>query len=333
MPWTVPTRWRTARKAPVTHAIVAFQASGGDSLRSIAFARADRLRGVVRLGRSEPAGIEALRADGLLRDARSVLVLDAAQRQIVMLDAPAVDESEWSQALRFPVAKALGSEPDDVLFDHARVPVLAEAGRPQVMIAAARLGPVRALLDQLAERGLRPDAVDVVDMAQRNLVLTAADDTRPGATVVIGAAGRELMVGLVADGDLCVARNLALPTSFAADRHDEAVSERLVLHVQRTVDLFERQITRFAIGSARLVSEDFAPATLAALQSGLSIPTRLVGLADLASGVPVPAGVERGTLLRLAATARMRAEAGTGVGRPAPVATAARATEPAGAAA
>lgn len=306
MAWLRLPRWRSAHAASVAEATVVIRAATGGSAPTVDFARAERHAGVCRVGRVEAAGLEALRADGLFRGARSVLVLDANQRQMLVLEAPPVEPAEWAAALRFPVAKALEAEPDEIAFDHAPMPALADNGRPQVLVAATRLAALRELLQALAARGLRPDAVDVVDMAQRNLALARADEPSTGGTVVVGASAREFMVGLVAGGELCVVRNLATPAAFGPDQHDDGIADRLALHLQRTVDLLERQITRFAITRAVIAAEDFAPATLEVLRGALPIASTPVRLADLAPSLAGGDGRRDATLVRLAATALMR---------------------------
>jgi MSHA biogenesis protein MshI len=299
------------RSGAAPHACVALSAREGEAGLQFAFARAEPQGDgvvVVRHGEGGMAQLAQATAAGVFRDASAVLVLDADQRQLVVLDRPPVPPEEMRDALRWPAAAALELPAEDLLLDAAELPPLNDAGKAQMLVVATpvpRLQPIQQLLERA---GVRLSAVDSMDMAQRNAVLVQAPAAAASAAhVVVGISGGELLVGLVAGGELCVTRNLTLPSGFARDANDPAVVERLALHVQRAVDLFERQITRFAIVGAFLVAEDFDPALAEALRQVLPGTVRAVSLADLARpAAEGPPTAPTGLRARLAATATLR---------------------------
>lgn len=301
------------RFGAATHACVALSAREGEAGLQVAFARAEPLGDgvvVVRHGEGGMAQLAQATAAGVFLDASAVLVLDADQRQLVVLDRPPVPPEEVRDALRWPAAAALELPAEDLLLDAAELPPLNDAGKAQMLVVATPALRLQPIQQQLERAGVRLSAVDSMDMAQRNAVLVqapAASASASAAHVVVGISGGELLVGLVAGGELCVTRNLTLPANFARNANDPAVVERLALHVQRAVDLFERQITRFAIVGAFLVAEDFDPALAEALRQVLPGTVRAVALADLAR--PAAEGTTTATTglrARLAATATLR---------------------------
>lgn len=244
-------------------------------------------------------------AGGLFRGAELLLMLRSSQRQIMVIDQPDVPEAELADALRWPVAEALDAPAEALLFDATSLPALNDSGKRQVLIAAAALRNVQPMLDVLARAGLRPDGIDVADMAQRNAVLLQLSATDKGAQIVLGNSGTEVLVALVAGGELCVSRALPLPAA-RSDGDDEAVRDRIVLHVQRSVDLLERQITRFAINGAYAIAGDFTPATLDAVRQVLPIGLKEIALADVAEMASADTSGVDDVTIRLAALAALR---------------------------
>jgi hypothetical protein len=308
-------RWRPRRKpAHRGGAIVALRVSTteqGEPSR-IEFARVEaaaqgRAR-VTRHGGGPASQLALWQASGAFRGAELLLMLRSSQRKILVIDQPEVPEAEQADALRWPVAEALDAPAESVLFDATPLPVLNDGGKPQVLIAAASLRTVQPILDTLAASGLRIDGIDVADMAQRNAVLLQRPAADRGAQIMLGNSGTEVLVALVAGGELCVARGLPLPAS-PANGEDDAVRERIVLHVQRSVDLLERQITRFAIHGAYAVAGDFTPATLDAIRQVLPVGLKEIGLADVAAMESSDTGAVDDVIIRLAALAALRCAA------------------------
>jgi MSHA biogenesis protein MshI len=314
----IPTlgRWWPRRERAPSGAVVAVRVSEGEfgGPAQIDFARVEaggaeggRPR-LARHGRGPASQLGVWRSSGAFADAQLVLMLRASQRQILVLDQPEVPESEQADALRWPVAEALDAPAEGVLFDATPLPELNDSGKRQVLVAAASLRNVQPLLDLLAQAGLRPHAIDVADMAQRNAVLLQRPGATQGAQIVLGSSGAEMLLALVAGGELCVARNLPLPATLSAS-DDAAVRDRIVLHVQRTVDLLERQITRFAINGAYVIAGAFAPATLDALRQVLPVDLKEIGLADVAVLDSADAAPADDTTIRLAALGALRCAA------------------------
>jgi MSHA biogenesis protein MshI len=235
------------------------------------------------MGSGSGATLAEWETQGAFRGAHVVLMLDAAQRQLLTVERPAVPAAELTEALRWPVSAALELPPDQVLFDAAELPALNDSGKNQLLLACASRARVQTLQALLRKAGIQVDEVDVADMALRNAVLLQVDIQAPH--VVIGATGGELLVGLIADGELCAVRNLPLN---AIDENALAeITDRLVLHVQRTIDLFERQITRFSISGTCVMRDGLPLTAVVALEQALPGNVRRMSIETLvnASGL------------------------------------------------
>lgn len=307
--WPLPKFGRRARGGGAGAVVACALRGEGAGLR-LDYVRVERTTGAARLVQhgGGPLAQLAKTAAPAFAGATRVLMLDAGQRQMLVLEQPEVPEAELRDALRWPVAAALDLPAEGVLFDATPLPALNDGGKRQVLVAAAPLASVQPLVDALEAVGLRPDAIDVADMAQRNAVLLQPQAQGKAAQLVLGVSGGELLVGLVAAGELCVARDLPLPAGAAGLREDDGtLAEWLALQVQRTVDLFERQITRFAIGGVFATAGDFSPATLDALRQVVPGGLREIGWADVAvhDATAAPSAADA-TGLRLAALAALR---------------------------
>lgn len=262
-------RARTQRSAVVAIALTE---------TSAAYARVEpSLQGLPRLMAMDAGPLAALsdwQSKGAFRGAQVVLMLDASQRQLMTVERPAVSNAELTEALRWPVAAALELPSDQVLFDAAELPALNDSGKAQLLVACASRGRVQTLQGFLRKAAIHVDGVDVADMALRNAVLMQADIQSPH--VVIGATGGELLVGLIADGELCAVRNL--PLNAVDERALGEMTDRLVLHVQRTIDLFERQITRFSISGTCVLRDGLPLAAATALEQALPGHIRMMNV-------------------------------------------------------
>jgi len=205
----------------------------------------------VRRSLSEGNRRELLRRalrEGLLRNATIHVVLAAGQYELHPIAAPAVPREEMREAVRWQLRGALSFAPEQATVDFVELPQApgGEAARPkatQLIAVAARSASIDALVDELAAVGIEPASIDVPEFAQRNLCALAPDAEGTQAWLSFDAESCLLTVQL---GDqLCFARRIPLAGARVPAALDEAalthLIERLSLHVQRSLDLFERQ--------------------------------------------------------------------------------------------
>jgi hypothetical protein len=304
-----PSRARSKGRAWV--ALAYREASPGPEITVVRCEGSGDAANITHCDRGGLATLDSARSAGVFRGAYVVLMLDASQRQLLVLDRPSVPDAEVLDALRWPAAASLEKSAEDLFYDATPLPPLNDSGKSQMLLAAIERSRLAMLRDLLGRRGITLDAIDVVDMGQRNAVLLGSGAAPTAAQVTLGVCGEELLVGLVAGGELCVTRNLPLPAGFQRQSPDEGLTDRLVLHVQRAVDLFERQITRFAVAGAVIFREDLASATVSALRQVLPGQLRELSFADLAPDLP-PARSDA-TATRLAALALLRCREATAI--------------------
>jgi hypothetical protein len=221
-------------------------------------------------------GADALgRLRKLAAGSTPVLVLGTGDRQLQVLDRPPVDDAELAMAVRWPTATALDIEPDELLCAPLPLPLMSRSGRPQVLVVSSPLATVRTQLDQLRAHRLDIRHVDTLDSALPGLLRLARADG--SARVALLSACGSLCIALMWEGRLCAMRTLALPAGHP--RQDDDYRDTLSLHIQRSVDSFERQATQLSLSEVVLSLPSLQPATREALAASLPLPSRLFDLA------------------------------------------------------
>jgi MSHA biogenesis protein MshI len=182
-----------------------------------------------------------LLATGILRKAPVILVLGAEHYSTFPLPAPAVPPSELRDALRWKLRDLLPYAPEDAAIDCVRLAQAAGTQAAESLFAvAAPRRTVAQFADPLLDAGVDVQAVDIAEMAQRNLLtrLPGAD----GGRALLGLDDSSALLTVVEQGVLCFARRIQAPRSLGIEDDDpEHVAARIATHVQRSLEVFERQ--------------------------------------------------------------------------------------------
>ena len=154
--------------------------------------------------------------------------------------APAVPEAELREALRGQLRGALSFPPEQAALDFLRLPQ-AEGGRPTLLAVAARLATVDEAVAPFEDAGVEVDAVDVPELALRNLGSRHA--AAEGTQAWLAFDGDAALFTVQLGAELCFARRLQAPAHVAATDADAQAqfADRVATHVQRSLELFERQ--------------------------------------------------------------------------------------------
>jgi len=238
---------------------------------ALAYLLAERVQAqrwrILRLGvdRQEGDSTDALvkRLGGMgLRNHAAWGLLRPAQYQIVQIEAPAVPPEELRTAARWQIRDMVSQHIDDLTLDVLKVGDEEVRSTGSLFVVAGQNAAIRALME--IAQGLRCDlsVIDVQDLAQRNLQSLCAQDLGVGerahAAVVLTDDSQALLT-ICARGELFYTRRIDLGVGFAqqawsrgmvAGKQDLSLidetnpqaerSQRLVIEIQRTLDLWER---------------------------------------------------------------------------------------------
>ncbi len=221
---------------------------------------------VVRTSGSMPVlkqwGSETLNGEGLaamakardLHRYRCTTLLANGEYQLAQVEAPAVPESEVKEALRWKLKDIADAPPETTTFDVLPIPDTSSGGRPnQVFLALAANSVVSSIVQRFQAVDIGLEAIDLPELAQRNVAELFEDENRGLAFLVFYETSALLTFSY--RGELFAFRRIDIGSNqFAqatAERREQ-LCERVVLEMQRSMDTVDRQFS--AISLSKLVT-------------------------------------------------------------------------------
>lgn len=242
-----------------------------------------------------------------LRRARFVLLLGASDYQLLQAEAPAVEEDELREALRWQIKDSVSFPVDQATIDYVELPARATAaGRPkQLLVAAASHAVLRPWVECFQAAQLELMAIDVPELAQRNLAAAFEGERRGFMFLNFDDDGG--LLTFLHGGELIGWRRLETGLSAigqaSPDRQD-VLFDRLALELQRSIDNFERQSGGINIGRMAVLRSAGLEALVEHLKSNLSVAVEFVELSNVIGGADtLPAGLQPGQIALLCGAA------------------------------
>lgn len=226
---------------------------------------------------------------------RCATLLQPAEYQLLMVDAPNVPRDELKSAIRWRVKDLLEYHIDDATMDVLDVPIDKDAaGNSHYMYAvAARIEIVKRQIAQFEGASIPLQVIDIPETAQRNIAQLYETENRGIGMLTFDHAGG--LFTLSFQGELYLARRLDLSwPELVAAREDQRqlFFERIGVELQRSLDHFERQYPKITLSELLLgpMPEDIG--LLAFLSSQMYLPLRQIDLADAMEFSGAAIGVE-----------------------------------------
>lgn len=219
------------------------------------------------------------------------LVLSPEDYNLLLVEAPSVPASELRDALRWRIRDLIDFPVDEAVLDAFLLPEdRARGGKRMAYVAVTRRALIRSRVEQIDEMRMELRAIDIPEMARRNLMMHLCDTSRGAALVKLSADAGTLHI--VRGDDLHLARRFHLP--YGGGLLDDLPSDVLVLEIQRSLDYFERQMRQPPPGHIYLVGENVTEDKLTdSLTEGLPMG---VSLLELSSGLALSEKVQDHTL-------------------------------------
>jgi MSHA biogenesis protein MshI len=218
----------------------------------------------------------------LSRCPASVLV-PPGNYQLLLVEAPDVPPEELRAAVRWRIKDLINFHVDDAIIDVFEIPdQKRQAGRLMYAVAA-RAPRVRESVDGARAAGLRLEAVDIPEMAVRNLAGLLDGDERGMATLYLGA--RRGMIVISRQGTLFLARAVELgqeQLAEAAEGERAGMIEVISLEVQRSLDYYDSHFSQRPVsGLAVLPTAAELPFLAEGLRDALGLTLQEVDLNEL----------------------------------------------------
>jgi MSHA biogenesis protein MshI len=264
--------------------------SGKERRPRLAFCEYREIRDPSELSRS----VTALVRERGLEGAACVAVLHPEQYSLRLLDAPEVERDELAEAAQWLVKDLLDFDVDEAVTDFFEIPDQASRGnRHRIYVVVAHESTVRNVIDLVLGSGLDLRAIDLTELAFRNLTTLLREDEEGLALMQLGR--RRGLITVVKSSQLYLARSLeagvgllsAEPEAFedVVDKRFEGETDRfdsLVLEVHRSLDFYESELGQPPVANLVVAPlEQEVPDLLPFLEKNLTTKVRAFDLNEL----------------------------------------------------
>ena len=240
---------------------------------------------------SELNALQRLRSVRSLKSYACTTLMSDGEYSLTQLDAPPVPNEERKEALRWAIKEMVAYPVDNACIDVLDIP---STGLPQgrlagVMVVSAAEQAVRSRVAPFEAAKVPLAAVDIPELAQRNVAALLEDENRGVAFLRVDESG--MMLTLTFHGELIAVRRGEMNTLQlnSADADERArVLERLVLEVQRSLDNFDRQYSHIPISKVVLACYPVVENLVNELIENIYVPVREMDLAPVMDFPSIP---------------------------------------------
>jgi MSHA biogenesis protein MshI len=231
---------------------------------------------------SAPSG-EAGSLQGAVKDygmarATCTTLLEPADYQILLVEAPNVPADELKAAIRWRIKDLIEYHVDDATVDVLEVPGDAQAKAMYAVATPNEVVQKRIGIFEEAKVSLK--VIDIPEMAQRNIAALFESSEKATAMLAFSPWGGLLTVSH--KGELLLTRRLEVTSVQLAQReHGDHYRERVATEASRSLDNFERQRHSVAVGELLLAPLPQDPDLEQYLKTKVYVPVRSVALTDV----------------------------------------------------
>jgi len=204
---------------------------------------------------------------------RCTALIEFPDYQVHQVEAPAVPDAELQQAVRWSIKDLIDYPVDEAAVDVLKIPADAEHRARNVFVVTARNQHVAAMAKLFADAHVELEAIDIPEIAQRNLTVLCEIEHR--AVALLAFHSGSCWLTITGDGELLVVRriDISLERLAAADPDQRGIYlDRIALELQRSFDNFDRQFAYIALSRLLLAFVPPECGLKAALQSNLDLP-------------------------------------------------------------
>ena len=245
----------------------------------------------------DAATLGRLRRELRLDHQRCLTLLRGGTYQILQVEAPNVPAAEARSAVRWSLKDLIDYPVDAATVDAVFVPQPeGAAGRSRQMLAvAAKNDVIAASIKPFDDADIPLEVIDIPELAQRNIARLLEPPGRGLALLAFDEQGG--LLTLTCGGELYQHRRIDISLASFADASDEgreALYDRLVLELQRSLDHFGRQFRSIAVAKLMLTPVAGAENLRAHLAANLEVPVALLQLSEMFDFPHIPELHEEG---------------------------------------
>ncbi len=231
---------------------------------------------------SELDALKRLKNAKRLARQRCTTLLWHGQYQLLQIEAPGslpedAPQQELRETLRWRIKDMVDFPIESAAIDVLKIPV--QGGRtPQLWVVAASHEVLRPRIRMFQEIKAPLEAIDIPELAQRNLANLFAEPDR--GVALLSFTGKSGLLTVSFRGELYMARHIDVGATELVADGAAALHERVVLDIQRSLDNFDRNYSAIPLNRLLVGPLPRGEAFVQYLQGNLSLP---VAVADLAA--------------------------------------------------
>jgi MSHA biogenesis protein MshI len=214
---------------------------------------------------------------------RCSTLLAVGEYQLLVVDAPEVPPEELRAAMRWRIGELIDFHIDDAVLDVFDAPPSGPGGnRHQLFVVVARSAVVRQRIDELEQAGINLDVIDIPELAMRNLATRLPEDET--GLVTLYFSEHQCLITITRAGILYLSRNIEIGYRDLQENSamPQALSNRLALEIQRSMDYYEQQYHQAGAGAIAILPLPVSLFGLEdALQQTLGLPARTMRIGDI----------------------------------------------------
>lgn len=226
--------------------------------------------------------LKRLKKAGRLVQNRCTTLLQEGQYQLLQIDAPGnaqeMPRAELRESLRWRVKEMVDFSVERAGIDLLEIPAMGNR-TPQLWVIVARHDILQPRIRQFQDAKLTLAAIDIPELAQRNLAGLFEEPNRGLALVTFDDTGGRLTVTY--QGELHMTRHLDASRAELTGADAEAQHERVLLDIQRSLDNFDRNYSAIHLTNLLVGPIAGGEAFVDYLRSNLSLPVVTANLAEV----------------------------------------------------
>ena len=223
-------------------------------LDSLAFDTADNVEDLTGL-------LKQLVSKHGLKGKSAVFVMHPQHYAVVQIESPEVAPEELKNAVRWRIKDLIDFHIDDAEIDLVPLPQGKRTGSPKLMYAVAtKTSYVQSIAEAMQEAGLEINAIDITELALRNMTYADAEENR--ALALLYLSEFVSLIEICDNGSLCLSRHINLDVSrMDTDSSDgrSEILDILSLEIQRSLDYYESQFANGAAAKLNVISQIAIP--------------------------------------------------------------------------
>lgn len=233
-------------------------------------------------GGSELDTLKRLNQARQLAGNRCTTLLWHGQYQMLQVDAPDnardLQSGELRESLRWRVKDMIDFPVDQAGIDVLDIP--AQGNRtPQLWVVAASRDALQSRVHLFQDSKIPLKVIDIPELAQRNIAALFEEPGRGLAVVAFDSKGGRLTISY--EGELFMVRHLDVGGEELAGAKDEALHERVLLDIQRSLDNFDRNYGSITLKRLLVGPLPGGETFVEYLAANLSLPVASANLADV----------------------------------------------------